>query len=151
MLVDCDTTNGGCNGGMYDAAWKFLQAKGGAMKTSSYAYTSGPTGTVRKFVLDRYYQDGPAQVSIHLLTPNCFRFDRVCRPELLANSTAPPLAPRWLLSAGSRLTPTPPPSWPTCKATDRFQLPWRSSTPSTATRKMKWRPGSHHQHYFDPI
>ncbi|XP_046458616.1 procathepsin L-like isoform X2 [Daphnia pulex] len=45
MLVDCDTTNHGCNGGMYDAAWQFLQGKGGAMKSSSYAYTSGPTGT----------------------------------------------------------------------------------------------------------
>jgi len=45
MLVDCDTTNGGCNGGMYDRAWQFLQGKGGAMKSASYAYTSGTTGT----------------------------------------------------------------------------------------------------------
>ncbi|XP_046647101.1 procathepsin L-like [Daphnia pulicaria] len=45
MLVDCDTGNFGCDGGMYDRAWEYIQAKGGVMKSSSYAYTSGSTGT----------------------------------------------------------------------------------------------------------
>jgi len=44
MMVDCDTGNGGCNGGMYDRAWQFIQTKGGIMKGSSYAYTSGTSG-----------------------------------------------------------------------------------------------------------
>lgn len=48
MLVDCDTNsyNAGCNGGMYTYAWKFLQARGGAMKASAYPYTSGSTEVV---------------------------------------------------------------------------------------------------------
>jgi hypothetical protein len=50
MMVDCDTGNGGCNGGMYDRAWQFIQGKGGIMKSSAYAYTSGPTGLVRKLI-----------------------------------------------------------------------------------------------------
>jgi hypothetical protein len=50
MMVDCDTGNGGCNGGMYDRAWQYIQTKGGIMKSSAYAYTSGPTGLVRKLI-----------------------------------------------------------------------------------------------------
>jgi len=33
-LLDCDPVNGGCNGGWYDTAWKFL--KGGSMLDSKY-------------------------------------------------------------------------------------------------------------------
>ncbi|KAI9558058.1 hypothetical protein GHT06_014811 [Daphnia sinensis] len=44
MLVDCDTYDGGCNGGMYTNAWKYISEKGGVMKSSAYAYTSGTTG-----------------------------------------------------------------------------------------------------------
>lgn len=46
MLVDCDTTNAGCNGGMYVDAWTFLKTKG-PMKDSAYPYVSGTTQTVR--------------------------------------------------------------------------------------------------------
>ncbi|XP_032781938.2 procathepsin L isoform X2 [Daphnia magna] len=44
MLVDCDTYDGGCNGGMYTNAWQYIKEKGGIMKSSAYSYTSGSTG-----------------------------------------------------------------------------------------------------------
>ena len=50
MMVDCDTGNGGCNGGMYDRAWQFIQGKGGVMESSAYAYTSGSSGLVSKLI-----------------------------------------------------------------------------------------------------
>ncbi len=53
MMVDCDTGNGGCNGGMYDRAWQYIQTKGGIMKSSAYAYTSGTSGLVSN--LSIYY------------------------------------------------------------------------------------------------
>lgn len=49
MLVDCDTTNYGCNGGMYTSAWNFLKSKGGPMKDTVYPYVSGTTKTVRRW------------------------------------------------------------------------------------------------------
>lgn len=153
MLVDCDTTNGGCNGGMYDRAWQFLQGKGGAMKSASYAYTSGTTGTVRKCFLSIPTYAPQLYIYPLLTLPIAFVIWS-CRLDPLANSPAPPLAPRFLLSAGSSLTPTPPPSWPVCKATGHFPLPLRSRTPSTATRKMKWRRFDNNNNcisYFDPI
>ena len=48
MLVDCDTNDYGCDGGMYTNAWAFLKTKGGAMKSSAYSYVSGTTQVVRE-------------------------------------------------------------------------------------------------------
>lgn len=44
-LVDCDTTDYGCNGGWPKYAWAFLKSKGGSQSQSSYPYTSGTTQT----------------------------------------------------------------------------------------------------------
>jgi hypothetical protein len=39
MLVDCDTFDNGCGGGMYDQAFEYLKQKNiGAMKESEYSY-----------------------------------------------------------------------------------------------------------------
>lgn len=38
QLVDCDTSNGGCNGGWYTSAWYYL--KNGCAKQSLYTYTA---------------------------------------------------------------------------------------------------------------
>lgn len=56
MLVDCDPYNNGCNGGMYDRAWRFIKEKGGAMKASAYAYTSGTSGAVNIFSLNAFFK-----------------------------------------------------------------------------------------------
>jgi hypothetical protein len=39
-LVDCDTTNGGCNGGWYVTAWTYLKKAGGSAKQTLYNYTA---------------------------------------------------------------------------------------------------------------
>lgn len=44
-LVDCDTTDSGCNGGWMTNAFKWVQGNGGLCTESAYAYTSGNTGT----------------------------------------------------------------------------------------------------------
>ena len=38
-LVDCDTNDGGCNGGWYTDAWDYLKTAGGSAKLSLYSYT----------------------------------------------------------------------------------------------------------------
>ena len=40
QLVDCDTTNYGCNGGWYVAAWTHLQQRSGSVKRTLYPYTA---------------------------------------------------------------------------------------------------------------
>jgi len=44
QLVDCDTNDGGCNGGWMPSALAYLNSAGGAMLDSSYPYTSGTSG-----------------------------------------------------------------------------------------------------------
>ncbi|XP_046458645.1 ervatamin-B-like [Daphnia pulex] len=39
-LVDCDNTNGGCNGGWYTSAWDYLQSNSGAVKETLYPYNA---------------------------------------------------------------------------------------------------------------
>jgi len=41
QIVDCDTTNSGCNGGTYQAAWMYAQSANGLTTSSVYPYTSG--------------------------------------------------------------------------------------------------------------
>lgn len=38
QLVDCDTQDGGCNGGWYDTAWKYVNNAGGSNTESDYPY-----------------------------------------------------------------------------------------------------------------
>ena len=38
QLVDCSTANYGCNGGWYDAAWRYLASAGGQATAESYPY-----------------------------------------------------------------------------------------------------------------
>jgi len=44
-LVDCDTIDSGCNGGLPSNAWTWLNQNGGAELDSDYPYTSGVTKT----------------------------------------------------------------------------------------------------------
>jgi len=44
QLVDCDTNDGGCDGGWMPSALAYLNSAGGAMLESSYPYTSGNSG-----------------------------------------------------------------------------------------------------------
>ena len=44
MLVDCDTTDQGCNGGLMDNAFSWIESNGGICTEDSYPYT-GVTGT----------------------------------------------------------------------------------------------------------
>ena len=39
-LVDCDTTDSGCNGGLMDNAFKWIQSNGGICTEADYAYTA---------------------------------------------------------------------------------------------------------------
>jgi len=43
-LVDCDTVDQGCNGGLMDNAWQWVSANGGMMKTSDYPYKASESG-----------------------------------------------------------------------------------------------------------
>jgi C1A family cysteine protease len=43
QMVDCDTGNGGCNGGWFDAGFAFFKSKYAAYETN-YPYTSGDSG-----------------------------------------------------------------------------------------------------------
>jgi len=45
QLVDCSTSNYGCNGGWYDVAWQYLAKAGGQATSATYSYTSGSSGT----------------------------------------------------------------------------------------------------------
>lgn len=38
QVVDCDTQNGGCNGGWYDTAWMYIKGEGGVTTTAEYPY-----------------------------------------------------------------------------------------------------------------
>jgi C1A family cysteine protease len=44
MLVDCDTVDSGCNGGLMDNAFSWISSNGGICSESDYAYT-GTDGT----------------------------------------------------------------------------------------------------------
>jgi len=38
QVVDCDKEDGGCNGGWYDTAWKYINEEGGVETTADYPY-----------------------------------------------------------------------------------------------------------------
>jgi len=38
QLVDCDSQDGGCNGGWYDTAWKYIKNEGGSNTETAYPY-----------------------------------------------------------------------------------------------------------------
>merc|ERR1712038_581048 len=38
QVVDCDTRDGGCNGGWYDTAWRYVSEEGGIATMSDYPY-----------------------------------------------------------------------------------------------------------------
>jgi len=38
QVLDCDTTDGGCNGGWYDTAWQYIQGEGGVDTEAAYPY-----------------------------------------------------------------------------------------------------------------
>merc|ERR1712198_141207 len=40
QVVDCDTRDGGCNGGWYDTAWRYVSEEGGIATQSDYPYTA---------------------------------------------------------------------------------------------------------------
>lgn len=40
QVVDCDTTDGGCNGGWYDTAWQYVNGEGGIQTEADYPYTA---------------------------------------------------------------------------------------------------------------
>ncbi len=40
QLVDCDTVDGGCNGGFYTNAWDYHKKANGSAKSSLYGYTA---------------------------------------------------------------------------------------------------------------
>jgi len=44
QTVDCDTTDGGCNGGDTVTAYAYMKQAGGVVGESSYPYTAGVTG-----------------------------------------------------------------------------------------------------------
>jgi cathepsin L len=54
MSVDCDSYNYACLGGDFTMAWKYMEDRGGAMKTSVYPYVSGTTKTVNPFGILSY-------------------------------------------------------------------------------------------------
>ena len=39
-MVDCDTEDGGCDGGWYGSAWDYLRTAGGQDSESAYPYTA---------------------------------------------------------------------------------------------------------------
>merc|ERR1711992_445399 len=40
QVVDCDTRDGGCNGGWYDTAWRYVSEEGGIATQDDYPYTA---------------------------------------------------------------------------------------------------------------
>lgn len=45
QIVDCDTADGGCNGGWPTSAYSYVQSVGGLEEESEYQYTSGTDGS----------------------------------------------------------------------------------------------------------
>lgn len=42
QVLDCDDKNGGCNGGWYDQAWKYIIQDGGLETSADYPYNAFP-------------------------------------------------------------------------------------------------------------
>jgi hypothetical protein len=88
QLVDCDTNDNGCNGGMMDNAYTYLQNAGGSLLESEYPYTGrkgqcraySPNGTVKvtgmidagttdeNYIKQMLYNIGPLGVVINAST-----------------------------------------------------------------------------------
>jgi len=45
QLVDCDVSNGGCGGGSFNSAFKYLESSGGVSLYDDYPWASGSTGS----------------------------------------------------------------------------------------------------------
>ncbi len=95
-LVQCDTTDNGCSGGLMDNAFKWVEANGIAAE-SAYAYTSG--GGARQFCGATLRRNCAAQFSAILrnsLTPSASfqaRRARATRPRRASPSSPTPASP----------------------------------------------------------
>lgn len=78
QIVDCDTSNSGCNGGWYGSAWKYLANFGGQVTEESYPYIgfeyscSDTTGVVGATVDTKvkFIRPGNATMMMELLSQN---------------------------------------------------------------------------------
>ena len=87
-IVDCDTSNYGCDGGWQDYAVKFL-AKNGAILASDYKYTSGTSGlegTCKEKGLSRPFRS--AEPSYYYVKSNKDSFKDALRQQPLIVSFA---------------------------------------------------------------